>query len=175
VEGTETTVVANDKVNAYMAQLSEAIEATRSDRLIGWYHSHPFDVAAHSNANLSNTDVQTQKSWQISEDRAGNPWLALVVDPLRGVAKGRPEIGAFRCYAESYMPPRNQAPDGEQLSLELRAGAESHLAVCVRRLSCCAPSLSHLSSPPLPPLSLSHPLPLSLCASQAPCGAMSLP
>jgi COP9 signalosome complex subunit 5 len=79
---------------------------------MGWYHSHPFDVGPHSNAFLSATDVSTQLLWQISEDAAGNPWLALVVDPLRGVAKGKPEIGAFRCYPTNYTPPKGLAPDG---------------------------------------------------------------
>ena len=46
---------------------------------MGWYHSHPFDVGPHSNAFLSATDVSTQLSWQMSEDRLGTPWLALVV------------------------------------------------------------------------------------------------
>lgn len=46
---------------------------------MGWYHSHPFDVAVHSNAFLSATDVSTQLGWQLSEDAAGNPWLSLVV------------------------------------------------------------------------------------------------
>lgn len=38
--------------------------------------------------------------------------LALQVDPLRGVAKGKPEIGAFRCYPPAYTPPKGTAPDG---------------------------------------------------------------
>jgi len=79
---------------------------------MGWYHSHPFDVGAHSNAFLSGTDVSTQLGWQLSEDAGGNPWLSLVVDPLRGVATGRPEIGAFRCYPPAYSPPCGTAPDG---------------------------------------------------------------
>lgn len=79
---------------------------------MGWYHSHPFDVGPHSNAFLSATDVGTQMSWQMQEDGAGNPWLALVVDPLRGVAKGKPEIGAFRCYPPTFTPAKGLAPDG---------------------------------------------------------------
>jgi len=54
----------------------------RPEHFMGWYHSHPFDVGAHSNAFLSGTDVFTQLAWQMSEDRAGNPWLALVVSGL---------------------------------------------------------------------------------------------
>lgn len=34
------------------------------------------------------------------------------MDPLRGVAKGLPEIGAFRCYPPAYTPPKGLAPDG---------------------------------------------------------------
>ncbi|RYY32709.1 hypothetical protein EON62_05030, partial [archaeon] len=84
----------------------------RRERFVGWYHSHPFDVGQHSNCFLSGTDVSTQLSWQRHQDDAGNPWLALVVDPLRGIAKGVPEIGAFRCYPATYTPPKGLAPDG---------------------------------------------------------------
>ena len=115
MEGTETSVMSdNPEVHNYMIQLSETLEASRSEVLMGWYHSHPFDVGPHSNAFLSATDVSTQMSWQLPEDNAGNPWLALVVDPLRSLAKGTPEIGAFRCYPPSYQPPAGLAPDGVQ-------------------------------------------------------------
>ena len=85
----------------YMIKLSDALEAVREEHFMGWYHSHPFDVCDHSNAFLSATgargqcrpcsaatkcdgrtppaDVSTQLAWQLPEDRAGNPWLALVV------------------------------------------------------------------------------------------------
>lgn len=113
VEGTETTVMTdNPAVVNYMIQLSDSLEAIREEHFMGWYHSHPFDVCDHSNAFLSATDVSTQLSWQLSEDRAGNPWLALVVDPLRCVAKGKPEIGAFRCYPPDHRPAAGLAPDG---------------------------------------------------------------
>jgi COP9 signalosome complex subunit 5 len=115
VEGTETSVLSdNPEVMNYMISLGESLESTRTEHFMGWYHSHPFDVGAHSNCFLSATDVSTQLSWQLSEDRAANPWLALVVDPLRGVAKGRPEIGAYRCYPPNFTPPRGTAPDGER-------------------------------------------------------------
>jgi hypothetical protein len=108
VEGTETTAMADDpRVLAYMVKLSDTLELvrnrsrngllgkavpnfsvarmtkvhlqTRKENFIGWYHSHPFDVGPHSNAFLSSTDVSTQLSWQLNEDRAGNPWTSLVV------------------------------------------------------------------------------------------------
>ena len=122
IEGTETTVMTdNPAVMTHMISLQESLEQARGagdgggglPTFGGWYHSHPFDVTVHSNAFLSATDVSTQLGWQLSEDRAGNPWVALVVDPLRGVAKGRPEVGAFRCYPPAYTPPRGTAPDGE--------------------------------------------------------------
>lgn len=83
----------------------------------GWAHSHPFPghvtgTDTTSNLFLSFTDVQTQLSWQLSEDRAGNPYLALVIDPLVSLAKGRPYIGAFRCYPPEYKPPAGMDPLG---------------------------------------------------------------
>lgn len=86
---------------------------TRKEKIMGWYHSHPFDVAAHSNCFFSNTDVTNQLSWQMSEDRAGTPWLGIVVDPLRSQARGEPELGAYRCYPPQYTPPPMQGPDGK--------------------------------------------------------------
>ena len=116
VEGTETTVMSeNLEVMNHMIALGEALEKTRNETppyFMGWYHSHPFDVSVNSNCFLSATDVSTQLSWQLQEDKNGNPWVALVVDPLRGVAKGRPEVGAFRCYPPSFTPAKGLAPDG---------------------------------------------------------------
>ena len=47
----------------------------------------------------------TQTTWQAYTDRKGGPWLAIVVDPLRSLAKGTPELGAFRVYVNmpTYM------------------------------------------------------------------------
>ena len=33
------------------------------------------------------------------------PWLAVVVDPVRTMASGKVETGAFRTYPEGYKPP----------------------------------------------------------------------
>ncbi|ETO27948.1 hypothetical protein RFI_09183, partial [Reticulomyxa filosa] len=80
----------------------------RKDRFIGWYHSHPFDVGVHSNAFLSGTDVNTQLMWQLQFGK----WVAIVVDPLRSLAKQKVELGCFMAYPPSYDPPKNQGPDG---------------------------------------------------------------
>ncbi len=79
---------------------------------MGWYHSHPFSVEVHSNCFLSSTDVQTQLAWQRYTDANDCPWLAIVVDPLRALAKNKPEFGAYRVYPPEYTAPSNQTPDG---------------------------------------------------------------
>ena len=92
---------------------------------MGWYHSHPFDVGIHSHCYLSQTDISTQLQWQRAEDPHGNPFLAIVVDPLRSLAKNHPEMKAFRAYPPDFTNPiANQCPDGsiiheEQARLEL--------------------------------------------------------
>lgn len=125
VEGFETKVVADDiDVMNEMINTAEYMEGTRHERIMGWYHSHPFDLGPHSHCFLSGTDHQTQLQWQRSEDPNGNPWLAIVVDPLRSLAKKNPEIKAFRAYPPDYSAPQNECPDGtivteEKLRLEV--------------------------------------------------------
>eukprot|EP00904_Undaria_pinnatifida_P010840 jgi/Undpi1/6887/HiC_scaffold_21.g09363.m1 len=114
VEGAETKVLADDQeVANYMIDLGDLLETTRKERFMGWYHSHPFDVEVHSHCFLSSTDISTQLSWQRAEDPHGNPWLAIVVDPLRSLAKSRPEFGAFRVYPPEFSAPLNETPDGK--------------------------------------------------------------
>merc|ERR1719162_812946 len=113
VEGFETRVVADDEdVTNYMIELSEMLELSREENFMGWYHSHPFDVEVNGHCYLSSTDVSTQLHWQRAEDNAGNPYLAIVIDPLRSVAKGRPEFCAFRVYPPEYTATTNETPDG---------------------------------------------------------------
>ena len=114
IEGFETRVVADDDhVHNHMIELSTSLEHTRKEKVMGWYHSHPFDVGAQSHCFLSSTDISTQLLWQRSEDPQGNPFVAIVVDPLRSIHKGRPELKAFRCYPPEYASPvANECPDG---------------------------------------------------------------
>lgn len=113
IEGFETSVVAdNIDVQNFQIRLGEMIESTRLEQFCGWYHTHPFDVDVNSHCFFSNTDISTQLSWQMSEDRAGNPFVGIVIDPLRSLAKGRPEMAAFRAYPPGYHPPLNETPDG---------------------------------------------------------------
>ena len=46
------------------------------------------------------------------EDGRGNPWLAIVIDPIRSLTKNRIELMAFRVYPPEYSAPANQTPDG---------------------------------------------------------------
>jgi COP9 signalosome complex subunit 5 len=49
---------------------------------------------------LSGIDVATQALNQTHQD----PWLAIVIDPVRTISAGKVEIGAFRTYPENYKP-----------------------------------------------------------------------
>eukprot|EP00708_Paratrimastix_pyriformis_P004140 GAFH01002973.1.p2 GENE.GAFH01002973.1~~GAFH01002973.1.p2 ORF type:complete len:320 (-),score=65.46 GAFH01002973.1:75-935(-) len=96
VEGTETRVNAGDQANAYMAQYHEMSHSLgRPEDVVGWYHSHP-----GYGCWMSGIDVRTQTLNQMLD-----PYLAIVVDPVRTISSGRVEIGAFRCYPEGYKPP----------------------------------------------------------------------
>lgn len=116
IEGFETRVVADDEnVINYMIDLGESVESTRKDKFCGWYHTHPFDLDGTSHCFLSNTDITTQLQWQRMEDPNGNPWLAIVIDPLYSIDKGKPEMMAFRVYPPEYTAPANETPDGKMI------------------------------------------------------------
>jgi COP9 signalosome complex subunit 5 len=125
IEGFETRVIADDQdVVNHMINLTERLEHTRKEKFMGWYHSHPFDLGDHSHCFLSQTDLSTQLQWQRAEDPHGNPFVAIVVDPLRSTHTGMPELKAFRAFPPEYTSPvTNQCPDGtiehsEQVRLE---------------------------------------------------------
>lgn len=125
IEGFETRVIADDQaVVNHMIALNESLEESRSEKFMGWYHSHPFDLGDHSHCFLSQTDLSTQLQWQRAEDPHGNPFVAMVLDPLRSTHTGIPEIKAFRAFPPEYQSPVSyECPDGsiepsEKLRLE---------------------------------------------------------
>lgn len=65
----------------------------RLENVVGWYHSHP-----GYGCWLSGIDCSTQMTNQQYQE----PFLAIVVDPVRTMASGKVEIGAFRTYPEGY-------------------------------------------------------------------------
>lgn len=120
IEGFETRVIADDEnVVNHMIALGESLERTRKEKFMGWYHSHPFDLGDHSHCFLSQTDLSTQLQWQRAEDPHGNPFVAIVVDPLRSHNLETPELKAFRAYPPEYVSPAlNECPDGSVESSE---------------------------------------------------------
>jgi len=120
IEGFETRVIADDEdVVNHMIALGESLETTRREKFMGWYHSHPFDLGPNSHCFLSQTDLSTQLQWQRAEDPHGNPFLAMVVDPLRSLAKNSPQLKAFRAYPPEFKSDvNNECPDGSIIAEE---------------------------------------------------------
>ncbi|KAG5508956.1 hypothetical protein GH5_06174 [Leishmania sp. Ghana 2012 LV757] len=58
---------------------------------IGWYHTHP-----GYSCFLSGIDVRTQQGSQRMQD----PWVALVIDPVKTLRTGQFSMKAFRTYPE---------------------------------------------------------------------------
>ena len=92
VEGTETRVNAQTEAYEYMAKYVDLYgKAGNMEKVIGWYHSHP-----GYGCWLSGIDVNTQKlNQQFTE-----PFLAIVVDPIRTLSSGKIDLGAFRTYPD---------------------------------------------------------------------------
>ena len=61
----------------------------RLENAIGWYHSRP-----GYGCWLSGIDVSTQMLNQNFQD----PFVAIVVDPVRTISAGKVNLGAFRTY-----------------------------------------------------------------------------
>jgi len=119
IEGFETSVVADtDEVMNYQINWMELNGKSRHpcEKFCGWYHSHPFDLEDYSHCYLSNTDVTTQLAWQRSCEKDGDPWLAIVIDPLRSLARNVLELQSFRVYPPEYTAPLNETPDGKIVS-----------------------------------------------------------
>ncbi|EER00958.1 COP9 signalosome complex subunit, putative [Perkinsus marinus ATCC 50983] len=104
VEGTETRVNAGATANEFMIDFVESNESQISnDNVVGWYHSHP-----GYGCWLSGIDVETQRLYQ----RANEPFVAVVIDPVKTTAQRRVEIGAFRTYEKTSSAPSGTAADG---------------------------------------------------------------
>lgn len=97
VEGTETRVNAQAEGYEYMVQFLEATREVggRDENIVGWYHSHP-----GYGCWLLGIDVNTQALQQGFQD----PYLAVVIDPLKTVKQNKVEIGAFRTYPQGHKP-----------------------------------------------------------------------
>lgn len=108
--GTETRVNAAAEGAAYMIQYLEASEKTNKEEPgLGWYHSHP-----GYGCWLSGIDVDTQNFNQKFQD----PWLAIVVDPVRTIAQGKVQLSAFRTYPDDYKPAEGEQNQWQSVPLE---------------------------------------------------------
>ena len=65
------------------------LKVGRLENAIGWYHSHP-----GYGCWLSGIDVSTQMLNQNFQD----PFVAIVIDPVRTISAGKVNLGAFRTY-----------------------------------------------------------------------------
>lgn len=86
VEGTETRVNAQAEAYEYMVAFVDASRKAgkgATHNVVGWYHSHP-----GYGCWLSGIDVGTQMLNQTYQE----PWLAVVVDPVRTMASGKVEV-----------------------------------------------------------------------------------
>ena len=110
VEGTETRVNAAAEGYEYMIQYLDAMKAAgRQENVLGWYHSHP-----GYGCWLSGIDVATQMLHQKHEE----PFLAIVIDPIRTAAAGKVEMGAFRTFPESYSDAQARSVQHQPIPLD---------------------------------------------------------
>ncbi|KAG7666010.1 RRI1 [[Candida] subhashii] len=106
VEGTETRVNAQAEGYEYMVQyleMNKKLDTSRMENIVGWYHSHP-----GYGCWLSGIDVSTQALNQGFQD----PYVAIVVDPIKTLRQGKVEIGVFRTYPDGYVPPQEKQTEG---------------------------------------------------------------
>uniref|UniRef100_A0A0X3NR38 COP9 signalosome complex subunit 5 n=2 Tax=Schistocephalus solidus TaxID=70667 RepID=A0A0X3NR38_SCHSO len=97
VKGTETRVNAQAEAYEYMTTYKELVSRVgRTENVLGWYHSHP-----GYGCWLSGIDVSTQLMNQTYQE----PFVAIVIDPIRTVSSGKVNLGAFRTYPIGYRPP----------------------------------------------------------------------
>jgi len=109
VEGTETRVNAQNEGYEYMVSyLSLIREVGRQENALGWYHSHP-----GYGCWLSGIDVATQ----ILNQTFTEPWLAIVIDPVRTISSGKVELGAFRTYPEGYKADKDSPSEYQSIPI----------------------------------------------------------
>lgn len=90
VHGTETRVNAASEAYEFVISHTEYLKKVgNNENVIGWYHSHP-----GYGCWLSGIDVDTQMLYQQFQD----PFVAIVIDPLKTIEKEEINIGAFRTY-----------------------------------------------------------------------------
>ena len=94
VQGTESRVNPQNDSYEFMLKYLTKLQQSKikKEHIIGWYHSHP-----GFGCWLSGIDVQTQQLHQGFED----PYVAIVIDPIKSIQNGTIDIGAFRTFYEN--------------------------------------------------------------------------
>lgn len=109
VEGTETRVNAQAQAYEYMTAYIEAAKTVgRLENAIGWYHSHP-----GYGCWLSGIDVSTQMLNQNFQE----PFVAIVIDPVRTISAGKVCLGAFRTFPKGYKPANEEPSEYQTIPL----------------------------------------------------------
>ncbi|XP_050441091.1 COP9 signalosome complex subunit 5-like [Adelges cooleyi] len=109
VEGTETRVNAQAQAYEYMTAYIESAKVVgRQENAIGWYHSHP-----GYGCWLSGIDVSTQMLNQNFQE----PFVAIVIDPVRTISAGKVCLGAFRTYPKGYKPANEEPSEYQTIPL----------------------------------------------------------
>ncbi|XP_022917994.1 COP9 signalosome complex subunit 5 [Onthophagus taurus] len=109
VEGTETRVNAQAQAYEYMSSYMTAAKLVgREENAIGWYHSHP-----GYGCWLSGIDVTTQMTNQSYQE----PFVAIVIDPVRTISSGKVCLGAFRTYPKGYKPANDEPSEYQTIPL----------------------------------------------------------
>ena len=110
IQGEEAFVTAGEQANIYMSEFVGLSKESRPENCIGWYHSHP-----GLKVFLSGTDVTTQRLYQQFMD----PWMAIVIDPVRTMTSGKVELGAFRVYPAGVSAPASSSSGWEPVPSDL--------------------------------------------------------
>lgn len=97
----------NDKSGPHSLK-SFVLFSGRLENAIGWYHSHP-----GYGCWLSGIDVSTQMLNQNYQE----PFVAIVIDPVRTVSSGKVCLGAFRTYPKGYKPPNEEPSEYQTIPL----------------------------------------------------------
>ena len=101
VVGSETRVNAGNDALVYNTKFNDlAKQAGQLFGGVGWYHSHP-----GYGPYLSGIDVGTQRAQQGFND----PYIAIVIDPIKTCMTGKVDVGAFRTYPEGKAPKQTKS------------------------------------------------------------------
>ncbi|KAK3918426.1 COP9 signalosome complex subunit 5 [Frankliniella fusca] len=94
--------------NTMIVMDSFALPVGRLENAIGWYHSHP-----GYGCWLSGIDVSTQMLNQNFQE----PFVAIVIDPVRTISAGKVCLGAFRTYPKGFKPANEEPSEYQTIPL----------------------------------------------------------